>query len=177
MRGWIGAWVLAGAGLASGAALAEPVSEVLFSHKAWQVSAVAFEDGTIACVAEVADPGESFSIWAYKDGSASLQFYSEQWDFGEGNTANLEVEIDRRSPWTLTAAELYLNSVLFDLPDGDAGVRFMVELAQGNTLFLRNEDGEDVQSYSLSGSRASVDALIECSNALQDDPTPDNPFD
>jgi hypothetical protein len=177
MRGTIGAGAIAALLAGQGAAWAEPVSEVLLAHKAWQVSAVAFEDGTIACLAEVADPGESFSIWLYPDASARIQFFSEQWDFGEGDTANLEVEIDRRSPWTLTAAELYLNSVLFDLPDSDAGVRFMVELAQGNTLFLRNEDGEDVQSYSLSGSRVSMDALIECGKAVQADPTPDNPFD
>lgn len=161
--------------LAAGEAAADPASEVLFSHKAWQVSAVAFDDGSLACLAEVSDPGESFSIWVYQDGTVRIQFYSTQWEFGEGETANLEVEIDRRSPWKLTNADLYQNSVLFDLPDSDAGGRFIYEVAQGNTLYLRTEQGEGVQSYSLAGSRASISALVECGDAVTDQ-TPSNPF-
>ena len=80
----------------AGPALAEPQSEVLFSHKAWQVLGVAFDDGSVSCEAEVSDPGESFSMWIHQDGSVQLVFFSSQWDFGEGDTANLQVEIDRR---------------------------------------------------------------------------------
>jgi hypothetical protein len=117
---------------------------------------------------------ESFSIWTYADNSVRLQFYSTAWDFGEtGDTADLQLQIDRRAPWSLTAADLYKNSVLFNLPDSDAGVRLLVELAQGSRLYLRSSDGADVQNYSLSGSRASMDALIECGNAIK---KPGNPF-
>jgi hypothetical protein len=65
--------------------------------------------------------------------------------------------------------------VLFNLPDSDAGIEFIVEVAQGNRLFLRSDDGSDVQNYSLSGSRASIDALIECGNVITQQ-TPKNPF-
>jgi hypothetical protein len=150
-------------------------SEVLFSHKHWQVEIVGWDDGTVGCVAQVSAPGESFSIWTYADGAVQLQFYSTAWQFGEGDTADLEVQIDRRSPWSLTAAELYQNSVLFYLPDSDAGVNFIVEVAQGNRLFLRAADGSDVQNYSLSGSRASIDALVECGNTITSR-SPGNPF-
>ena len=37
-------------------------SEVLFSHKHWQVSIVGWDDGSVGCVAEVKAPGESFSM-------------------------------------------------------------------------------------------------------------------
>lgn len=150
-------------------------SEVLFSHKHWQVEIVAYDDGSYACLAEVSAPGESFSIWAFQNQSIRLQFYSTQWQF-DGGTANLEVQIDRRGPWTMTNAELYENSVLFDLPEGDDTVRFVLEVAQGNTLILRNETGEQVQTYSLAGSRASIDALIECGEVLAQDGSPANPF-
>ncbi|MFN3282274.1 MAG: hypothetical protein ACK40I_11505, partial [Tabrizicola sp.] len=81
-------------------------SEVLFSHKHWQVSIVGWDDGTVGCVAEVTAPGESFSIWTFPNGSVQLQFYSTSWEFGEGQTADLGVQIDRRAPWSLTGAEL-----------------------------------------------------------------------
>ena len=148
-------------------------SEVLFAHKHWSVSIVGSDDGSIGCVAEVTAPGESFSIWTFPDGSVQLQFYSTAWQFGEGDTADLEVQIDRRGPWSLTGAELYQNSVLFYLPDSQAGVNFINEVARGNRLYLRSWDGSDVQNYSLAGSSASINALIDCGDVIQ---SPGNPF-
>ncbi|MDX5401719.1 MAG: DUF1176 domain-containing protein [Rhodobacterales bacterium] len=171
IRTFIAAAVLAFIGTGAGA----QESELLFSHKNWQVSVVGWDDGSIGCVAEVNAPGESFSIWTFPDGAVQLQFYSTAWSFGEGDTADLEVQIDRRSPWKLTAAELYQNSVLFTLPDDQAGVNFIVEVARGNRLYLRSADGSDVQNYSLAGSRASIDALVQCGDVIADQ-TPGNPF-
>jgi hypothetical protein len=149
-------------------------SEVVFSHKHWQVSVWAFDNGSVACSAEVNAPGESFSMWTFPDGAVQLQFYSTAWQFGEGDTADLEVQIDRRAPWNLTGAELYQNSVFFYLPDDQAGVNFIVEVARGNRLYLRSADGSDVQNYSLAGSRASIDALVECGNVIGRAPNPFN---
>lgn len=150
-------------------------SEVLFSHKHWQVSIVGWDDGTVGCVAEVKAPGESFSIWTFQDGAVQLQFYSTAWEFGEGQTADLGVQIDRRAPWSLTGAELYKNSVLFYLPDSKAGVNFITEVARGNRLYLRDDDGSDVQNYSLAGSSASISALVDCGDVITKK-TPGNPF-
>lgn len=150
-------------------------SEVLFSHKHWQVSIVGWDDGSVGCVAEVKAPGESFSIWTFPDGAVQLQFYSTAWEFGEGQTADLGVQIDRRAPWSLTGAELYQNSVLFYLPDDQAGVNFITEVARGNRLYLRDDDGSDVQNYSLAGSSASIAALVDCGDVITQK-TPGNPF-
>lgn len=154
--------ILAGAG----GALAEPTSEVIYQLRSWQVLFVTYDDQTTACVAQVSDGSDSFSIISDPATAIRLQFFSESWDFGEGDTANLEVQIDRRSPWSLSNAELYLNSVLFDLPDSDAGVNFVTEVMRGNILQLRNEQGEDVMRYSLSGSSASIGAMIDCVDRL-----------
>jgi hypothetical protein len=159
-------------GVLAGSANAQ-TSETLFSHKHWEVQVVGWDDGSVGCVAQVSAPGETFSIWTYPDGAVQLQFYSTAWDFGEGDTADLEVQVDRRSPWSLTSAELYKNSVLFYLPQGDSGVNFIVEVARGTRLYLRSADGSDVQNYSLAGSRASIDALVECGEAIG---RPSNPF-
>ena len=146
--------------------------EVLYQRKAWVVQGITFDDGSYACLAEVSDPGESFTIWTFPDRTIRLQFYSDEWDFGESDTANLEVEVDRRSPWTLTGANLTQNSVLFDLPDLDESVNFVVEVAKGSTLYLRSESGEEIRSYSLSGSSASIQHLVDCGNAIAGDSNP-----
>ncbi len=148
-------------------AVAETTSEVLYSHKHWEVEYVQFDDGTVACLAEVDATSDSFSVWYYEDGAFRLQFYSTDWEFGDsGDTADLQVQVDRREPWTLTGADLYKNSVLFYLPDSDTGVRFLVELAQGTRLYLYDEDGNGVKDYSLQGSRASMDVMIDCGNQI-----------
>ncbi len=146
---------------------AEASSEVIFSHKAWEVQLVGFDDGSVSCVAQVSDGNRTFSMWSDASELVRLQFYDDSWDLGEGGTADLAVEVDSRGVWTLTNAELYLQSVLFDIPDSDDGIRFMSEVMGGQTLYLSNEDGEQVESYSLSGSRASVGMLIECVNGLK----------
>jgi hypothetical protein len=145
---------------------AETQSETLFSHKNWEVEVARFDDGSVACLAQVDDTTDSFTIWTYADQSMQLQFYSDQWEFGEGETADLEVQIDRRGPWSLTDAELYKQSVLFNLPDSKDGVRFLVEVAQGSRLHLSSADGAEVMWYSLAGSRASMDALIQCGEVI-----------
>ena len=166
----LGAVVL---GAAAVPALADR-TDVLYSYKSWQVEGVTFDDGTFACLAEVSDPGESFSIWTFPDSTIRLQFYSEDWDFGDEGKADLEVEIDRRSPWQMSDANLTKNSVLFDLPDQKESVNLIVEVARGSTLHLRSADGTPVKDYSLAGSSASISALIDCGKAISSSKNPFN---
>jgi hypothetical protein len=167
MNAWKTVAAVTAFGLCAAPVLAEPQSETLFKHKHWEVEFVTFDDGSLACLAEVDAQTDSFTLWVYQDQSVRLQFYSTSWEFGEGDTADLEVKIGKRSPWSLTNAELYKNSILFDLPDSDQGVNFLVEVAQGSRLYLRSASGEPVMDYSLAGSSASMDALIECGNAIR----------
>jgi len=142
--------------LAPQSALAESTAEIVFQHKHWEVEIVAFDDGTFACLAEVDAETDSFTIWLYADYEVSLQFFSTSWEFGEGDTADLQVQIGNREPWSLTAADLYQNSILF-------------------TLYLGTAAGEPVMNYSLAGSSASMAALGECGETLRQ--TDRNPFD
>lgn len=163
-------------GLAATAASAEPQYETIYQRKAWEVQVVGFDDGSFSCLAQVSEGDESFTVWADADSLVKLQFYSNEWDFGEGDTADLEVEVDRRSPWTLNAAELYLQSVLFTLPDSDIGTKFLLEVVKGSTLYLRDADGNDVRSYTLAGSSASIQALVECVDGISSGDPDTNPF-
>ena len=60
MRGLVAGAMLAFA--LSGVAKAEPQSERLFTHKNWMVEIVAFDDDSIACVAQVTDGDDTFSV-------------------------------------------------------------------------------------------------------------------
>lgn len=162
-------------GFSAPALQADPISERLLTHKHWMVEIVGFDDGSIACVAQVADGQDTFSIWADPWNPVKLQFYSTGWSFADGGTADLGVQIDRRSPWSLTNAELYQNSVLFNLPEGDASNRFLMEVVRGNSLLLSNDRGVGVKTYSLAGSSASIRALIDCVDVLGQD-SDGNPF-
>lgn len=172
MRGVLGFALFA---FVAGGAAADPQSTTLYQHKHWEVEYVQFDDGTAACLAEVDAGTDSFTVWVYQDASFRLQFYSTDWEFGEaGDTADLQIRIDRRAPWDLTNADLYKNSVLFNLPDNDTGVRFLVEVAQGNTLYLNTATGDGVKSYSLAGSRASMQAMLDCGDSITGNNS--NPF-
>ena len=157
--------VMLGACLAPSLAQAE--QETLFQDKNWMVAVNSFDDGSVACQAAVDEGSESFTIWVFQDQSVRLQFYSSDWNFTEGDTADLQVEVDRRGEWSLSDASLTGNSALFDLPDSDKGVKFLVEVAEGRTAHLRDADGSAVRDYPLAGSKASMSALIECADAIK----------
>lgn len=180
MTAWQGAAALVLTGLLAGGlgqpAGAEPQYETLYQRKAWQVQVVKFDDGSFSCLAEVSEGDESFTVWANESSNVQLQFYSIEWDFGEGETADLEVEVDRRSPWNLTDAELYQHSVLFNLPDSDIGTKFLLEVVKGTTLFLRDGEGNDVRSYTLAGSSASIQALVDCVEGISGSGKRSSPF-
>lgn len=174
LRGLAGAVCVAGL-FAALPVQAAPQSERILTHKNWMVEIVGFDDGTISCVAQVADGKNTFSVWADPWNPVKLQFYSAGWNFTEGGAADLQVQVDRRAPWSLTNAELYQNSVLFNLPGDDAATRFLMEVVEGRTLHLGNDSGSHVQSYSLAGSSASINALIECVKVLEQE-NDGNPF-
>ena len=147
--------------------MAQADQETRFQHRNWMVAVNSFDDGSVACQAAVDEGSESFTIWVFQDQSVRLQFYSADWDFTEGDTADLQVEVDRRGEWSLSDATLTGNSALFDVPDSDKGVNFLVEVAEGRTAHLRDSDGADVRDYPLAGSKASMSALIECADAIK----------
>ena len=139
--------------------------ETVFARGAWIVNIVKFDNGALACSAEVTQGRDTFAIWSYADGYTELQFFSPNWQF-DGGTADLIVQVDRRTEWTLNNAELTQNSVFFGLENGDAAVDFLIEVARGNSVYIRNAQGEAVISFTLAGSRASMDVLAQCEEAI-----------
>lgn len=153
-------------GLISASATFAGDQTILFKHKNWMVAKNTLDDGSVACQAAVDEGAESFTIWVFDDQTVRLQFYSTDWNYTDGDTADLQVEVDHRGSWTLTGANLTGNSVLFDLPDSKQSGKFIVEVAQGKTVHLRDSDGSGVRDYPLAGSKASIAALIECGDSI-----------
>lgn len=143
-------------------------SQVVFTRKQWEVRVVAFPDSSLACVARVQKPGSSFSIWSDGHAKVQLQFFSRAWSFTE-DSADIVVQIDRRAKWDMSNADLNENSVLFNLPNSDAGKNFLVEIARGSRIKLFNTGGNLIEDWSLSGSLASMNALIDCADSLLQD--------
>lgn len=150
-------------------------SEVLYRRKAWEVSLVAFDDGTFSCMAQVGNNNSSFLIWADTSNSASLQFYNTAWSF-DNEVADVVVRIDSRASWTLNNSELNQNSVFFSLNDTDASIRFLREVMRGNVINLYGSSGNLIERYSLAGSNASILKLSDCVDALGSIDGDNNPF-
>ncbi|WP_421703437.1 hypothetical protein [Aliiroseovarius sp.] len=147
-------------------ASAQPYENYYYGHKAWTVHVVTFADNSLACRARVSEPGASFAIWADGYSAVTLEFLRSNWDFYEGRE-DIIVQIDRRASWDLTDADLSGNQILFQLPGGNASDRFLGEIVRGNQVKLFSNSGDFVESWSLAGSSASIDKLIECTRRLR----------
>ena len=150
-------------------------SRVLFTHKKWEVRVVAFDSGSIKCVAQVNLPGSSLAIWADGVAPARLQFFDRDWELGQ-SSADVVVRVDSRPKWNLYSANLNQNSVLFDLPNSNDGRRFVNEVRRGRVIRLGNAGGREVGRWSLSGSSAAIGALDDCIGLIRDRQD-GNPFD
>lgn len=140
-------------------------SRVVYRYKQWEVRVAAFDNGTISCIAQVRPSnGTTFAIWA--DGqNVKLQFYSNLWNFGN-TTGHVVARIDRRAGWNLNNANLYKNSVIFTMPGGRQSTKFLLEVANGNVIYLDQRAGGQMGYWTLAGSKASMRKLIECVDYL-----------
>ncbi|MEO8241975.1 MAG: hypothetical protein ABI832_06650 [bacterium] len=170
-------WGIVAVGLYLGLAVAPATAErtqVLFEFKNWVVEGVTTDDNSYLCRATVSVPGDSFSIRPLKDKTVRLEFFSDEWDFGEGETASLVVAIDHGAPSTFAGATLLKSSVFVDLSGPDASNTFVHQVARGKMLHLRTASGTDVRTYSLSGSAQAILNLGKCDQTVIPDRNPFN---
>ncbi|MDE1987980.1 MAG: hypothetical protein KGJ28_15685 [Alphaproteobacteria bacterium] len=152
-------------------AFADSTSTVYYSNQNWEVRTVTWSDQTQACTAEVvydtSTSEKTFSVWKDKHNPTRLQFYSNDWSFGDKDTfADVGVPIDSNQAWSMHNADFYKNSVLFDLPASDASTQFLQDVSSGQMLNLNDEHGKLVESYSLNGAQPALAKLDECRSAL-----------
>lgn len=141
-------------------------SRVLYQRKSWEVRVATMDDGGLICLARVRPSnGTTFAIYANGVDPVRLQFYATSWQFS-GGSADVVARVDGRPRWNLNNAQLYKNSVFFNLPDSSASTRFLREIQAGNVLRLYTRGGRRMASWTLAGSRASINALVKCVNLL-----------
>jgi hypothetical protein len=156
--------VVAMIALVSSASAAE--NRLLFQYKAWEVRAVAFDDGSLACVAKVNDnTSGSLSLWYGSALGVKLVFHSPEWDFYSAQE-DISVRVDRRGSWDLGNADLLDQTIAFTLSGQDQSKRLLREIMEGNRLRLLTASGDLVQTYTLAGSKASINKLIECAGII-----------
>jgi len=74
------------------------------------------------------------------------------------------VDIDR-TRWTMdgTAEDQF---VTLSWDGDDAFFRFIADIAEGNIAYLKNADGRQLGRFSLGGSYASLQKLVECAERI-----------
>ncbi len=141
-------------------------SESVYRHKQWEVIMASFDDGSISCIARVNKPDSAFAIWGHQRNPIQIQFWDRDWNFTPANE-DIIVQIDRRPRWDLGNAELTGKNVWFTLPAGDAPIRFLREIKQGNSVVLMSATGKRIDSWSLAGSSAAMSVLADCIDVLR----------
>lgn len=158
---------------------AEPFeSETLFSKGAWEVE-ITFdtEDSTFWCEAATDNrANQSFSIVAYDTGTAAIFVFDPRWNLSERSIKFL-IDIDY-SRWEISGRGSG-RSVSSFMHDGEKAGKFLKELSQGNAVAIYNSDEKRLATFSLSGSSAALNALMECWTAIRPngaDHTSSDPF-
>lgn len=136
-------------------------SEVYFAKGRWQVEVTHdSQDGSLWCSALTENNNnQSFDITAFDDGQLTLFVFDGDWELRERPIRFL-VDVDR-SRWTMDGTGKNI-SVSVTMNDPDTAVRFLTQLQRGNTVRVYNENEVKLATFSLSGSRAGIDALFEC---------------
>jgi len=155
------------AALLAAPAMAQEITEdvLVFERGLWTVSRVAMDDGTRYCVAEVVSDNAWVTIWIEQDGTTGIEFNSEDWGY-DISTETFVATIDNRRGRNLANPDISGNSVYFHLPDDKTSIAFLGEVRDGRELYLNNKQGELIAKFPLTGSSASIGAVVDCVDRL-----------
>lgn len=139
---------------------------VIFTAKDWTVRRILWSDGANACVAGVTKPNAALTLWADNRHPLRIQVYDDHWRFRPRNHA-VRLRVDARAPFTAATAQLFRQSVIFDMPPDAQGAALLSSLAKGQTVRLLADDGKPLQSFSLAGAAAALSMLTRCAAGLR----------
>lgn len=137
-------------------------SFTIFSKGHWQVTYEVTENGTPFCVAQVSGDDVYFSldVGLY---SLSAFYITDYNDFGPGVIeGNVNLRIDNRDTWVTPAKGTDTVIRMFGLK-----TEFLNQLQDGRRLYIDVEgDGHYEAWFSLAGSAAALNALVDCKHKL-----------
>jgi hypothetical protein len=166
---------------------AAPASAQSFSRNVgnWHIYGGYADGGTGICIME-AEYRSGTTIQVTRTGDSDqremfyFNFHNPAWtSIRNGAEYRLNIEIDRLGSWNINAKGVsdsqgtpgLIFGTRIENTDGDS---FIAEFAIGNTLRV-SRSGTQIGSWSLRGTRAAIDVLIECSNRMPSRNQPD-PF-
>lgn len=139
----------------------------LYSRGYWRLDLNDNTDGSQACESRTVNNSYVFSMFTLSYGDYVIQFEHENWDFGtEELNQEFVVEIDRRGPWNISGTKWNNKIRTVVTPPSDGLSRFFNEVARGNTLYLRNDRGNEIARFSLSGTSATLSQHRACEQRI-----------
>ena len=126
------------------------------------------DDGSRSCESRSKNAQDFvFSLFTWDDGDYVVRFSHDDWEFGdEAIDQEFIVAIDRRTQWDISGEKWddVLQIVL--TPPNNSLTRFFGEVRAGNTLYLRNADGNEITRFSLKGTTATLNQHRSCENQI-----------
>lgn len=152
--------------------------DTIYQRGNWVLDINNYSDGSIACESRTTNSSDYwFKMLTISTGEYVIQFENEQWDFGDQDQSQaFVVEIDRRGPWNIPGFKQGKAIFVKVTPPSDGLSRFFTEVARGNTLYLRNDRGNEIARFSLSGTSATLNQHRECERRIFNGFRSNDPF-
>lgn len=133
----------------------------VYRQGAWTVTVTQdLRTGDQWCSAETTNRrSQTFSITAFANASAALFVFDNQWSLRD-RAIDFVVDVDR-SRWTMSG-NAGGNGVSIFFQGNDNAGQFVEDVAAGYQVTVRNADLRALAEFSLSGSRASLNVLMDC---------------
>jgi hypothetical protein len=158
--------------IAGVATLAEAETNLITQAGAWQAFGGTTTGGRPVCGVSQSSNDHYFGLKYYaRDPTFTIQVGAKTWRLENGAKQKLQMIMDERPPWNVTAAGMHFN-------DGDAGLEFSINRAEidqfaaefrgSSQLRLRFTDLDAAEwSLSLAGSNAVTDAFLQCITGIR----------
>ena len=155
---------LIGAALFAAPAFAE--SWEVHREKDWSVE-VYENDGDMGCRAGVVIPGGVSFYLSFDQHGLDANLTDRNASYPKGTQGDVRFWVDRLTEWTVTVKAV--DSLMYwDIPKDDRAGTFLRELVKGARLYVSlNETGGYTYWFSLSGSRAALQAFGDCIETVE----------
>ncbi|MCF6305233.1 MAG: hypothetical protein L3J33_07675 [Rhodobacteraceae bacterium] len=152
--------------------------DTLYQRGNWRLDINYYDNGSLSCESRtVNSQGYVFSLYTWDDGDYIIRFSHEDWSFGDtSQNQDFVVEIDRRGEWDISGTKFDGVIQTIVTPPASSLNRFFSEIRRGNTLYLRNDRGNEIARFSLSGTTATLNQHEICERRILNGVSRIDPF-
>ena len=152
--------------------------DTLYSRGNWRLDINYYDDGSRSCESRTVNSQDFvFSLFTWDDGDYVIRFSHDDWQFGEDSLdQDFVVAIDRHSPWDISGEKWDDVLQIILTPPNDSLTRFIGEVRAGNTLYLRNANGQEITRFSLKGTTATLNQHRSCVSQILSGINRSDPF-